>query len=998
MSFEYFANKVQGIVGSASQSKVEVEEALKKALKEALVNKTIVNSHGWTPLIYVASRTDFESVNTVLDNLFSLSKTVKIDLQIDAQGPECGKTALIYAIERGNVEAVNKLIKARANVNAPDKKGKSPLMYAAEKSNTAIMKALIAARANIEATDHVGDTALIYAVSQSSSEFIKEFINDGADVNAVDQYGRTVLIHAAFRDDADIMQMLIGLDKVDLNLINARDNDNKTVLIHAACRDDADIMQMLIDLKKDDLDFINARDNDNKTVLIHAAFRGNADIMQRLIDLKKDDLDFINARDNDNKTAYIHAKENRKNDIIKVLKSVKGLDKKNGAGDDELDENLDQIDNNAEAVSQRLFDSVVNGDVSAFKEALQACYDNNCISKKNSKGVTAFELAVKKDSKELIKAFISFIEEKTINVESVRKDLAKGFCLALEMCNVDVVEDFLRVGKGIITPEEGGDKILLAAVRSGMAEFVEKLIAHKMVNPAKGGYEILLAAARSGMTKLAEQLIDNNIVISAEGGDEILLAAARSGMAELVKKLIENKIANPNAKDSNDWTALMYSALESSKDHPEPLEEHPENSKKHIITLKELLCAGAEISIKKTLDNSVKSEIYKGLKRCLFKSAEEGNTDVVQVFIDKLPADSDGRVEALNEALVRAAEKSHAEVVQVLVAELLKTDKGVEALNKTLKSAVENDHKNVVKVLVAELLKTDKGVEALNEALVRAAEKSHAEVVQVLIDKLPADSNGRVEALNKALVSAAEKGHTKLVQVLIDKLPADSNGRVEALNEALMRAAERGHKGVKELLIDAGAEEDIQEKRSAGSSGKPMASITSQKKTTATTAVENSTGSSLGEPGAGSQSLRVSENDNSGAGSNASKDKNSTDSSLGEPGADSRSVRVSENDNSGEGADASRGGSPDAELESSKEARSYPKTQLALCLASAAIPAGLVFLLAGSLLPVLATAAGGLVAALVLTTVYKDGVNDVAHSVYNKLGIAQDESAAIAVS
>jgi hypothetical protein len=73
----------------------------------------------------------------------------------------------------------------------------------------------------------------------------------------------------------------------------------------------------------------------------------------------------------------------------------------------------------------------------------------------------------------------------------------------------------------------------------------------------------------------------------------------------------------------------------------------------------------------------------------------------------------------------------------------------------------------------------------------------------------------------------------------------------------------------------------------------------------------------------------------------------------------------------------------------------YPKTQLAACFAFTAIPAGLVLLLTSSLLPVLATAAVGLVGAIVLTMASKDKFNDAACAFYNWLGIAQDEQSTV---
>lgn len=69
----------------------------------------------------------------------------------------------MLAVKSNNLEIVNALLKAGADVNA---------------KNTASFKGIL--------LPHYGKTALIYAAEKSTPEIINALINVGADVNAID--------------------------------------------------------------------------------------------------------------------------------------------------------------------------------------------------------------------------------------------------------------------------------------------------------------------------------------------------------------------------------------------------------------------------------------------------------------------------------------------------------------------------------------------------------------------------------------------------------------------------------------------------------------------------------------------------------------------------------------------------------------------------------------------------------------------------------------------
>lgn len=93
------------------------------------------------------------------------------------QGP------LFNAGESNNVELLQILIKAGADVNAQDETTLRPLHYAARRSATNTVLALIKAGAGVNAQDQYGFTALMEAVLANSADLVKALLDEGADAS-----------------------------------------------------------------------------------------------------------------------------------------------------------------------------------------------------------------------------------------------------------------------------------------------------------------------------------------------------------------------------------------------------------------------------------------------------------------------------------------------------------------------------------------------------------------------------------------------------------------------------------------------------------------------------------------------------------------------------------------------------------------------------------------------------------------------------------------------
>ena len=149
---------------------------------------------------------------------------------------------LIRSSMFGNREAVKKLLKEGADVNAKNSDGYTALILASSNGRTEIVAMLLDAGANVNArtnTNYWGSTALIRASENKHTEIVSMLLDNGADVNATDDDGDTALMRVINCDEEDdrpwyqveydiieIVEMLLTAG-ADVNVVN---NNNKTAL------------------------------------------------------------------------------------------------------------------------------------------------------------------------------------------------------------------------------------------------------------------------------------------------------------------------------------------------------------------------------------------------------------------------------------------------------------------------------------------------------------------------------------------------------------------------------------------------------------------------------------------------------------------------------------------------------------------------------------------------------------------------------------------------
>jgi uncharacterized protein len=219
-----------------------------------------------------------------------------LDKRVDVNAPEPdGTTALHWAVQRGDLDLVQRLIRAGANVKARNEYGSTPMSEAAVLARAPILDALLKAGADVESPNADGQTALMVVARTSQVDAARLLIARGANVNAVEKWrGQTALMWAVAQNQPAMVKELIahGAD------VNARSTINNwqrqvtaepraiyrpagglTPLLYAAREGCAECARLLVDAGAD----INLGDPENISPLLMAIMNGRFDTASYLI-------------------------------------------------------------------------------------------------------------------------------------------------------------------------------------------------------------------------------------------------------------------------------------------------------------------------------------------------------------------------------------------------------------------------------------------------------------------------------------------------------------------------------------------------------------------------------------------------------------------------------------------------------------------------------------------------------------------------------------------
>ena len=201
---------------------------------------------------------------------------------------DSGRTALQAASGAGHLEVVERLLTAKADVNAEaaSDSGRTALQAAAEARHLDVVERLLIAKANVnaKAAGHSGRTALQAAAGAGHLEGIERLLTAKADVNAhaAGNSGRTALQAAAEAGHLDVVERLL-IAKADVNAHAAYDS-GRTALQAAAGAGHLEMVERLLTAKAD----VNAKaaKHFGQTALQAAAEAGRLDVVENLLTAK----------------------------------------------------------------------------------------------------------------------------------------------------------------------------------------------------------------------------------------------------------------------------------------------------------------------------------------------------------------------------------------------------------------------------------------------------------------------------------------------------------------------------------------------------------------------------------------------------------------------------------------------------------------------------------------------------------------------------------------
>ena len=169
-------------------------------VKECIANGADVNAkkyYGKTALKYASENGHFEIIKYLIANgadvnannnygetALNLAKTDEIKAYLEQAIKQKEFNDFISFVKQGDLEKIRECLSNGVNINAVDSDGKTALMWACQKGHFEVAITLISSGTDINAKDKNGKTAINYSAESGNVELMKLLLAQGADTGA----------------------------------------------------------------------------------------------------------------------------------------------------------------------------------------------------------------------------------------------------------------------------------------------------------------------------------------------------------------------------------------------------------------------------------------------------------------------------------------------------------------------------------------------------------------------------------------------------------------------------------------------------------------------------------------------------------------------------------------------------------------------------------------------------------------------------------------------
>lgn len=148
---------------------------------------------------------------------------------------------LRVAVDKGNVQRMESLLRSGADPNAIDASGRDAIIAAAWRGREMVVEFLIDKGVDIDTIDLQGRTPLIWASINGYKSIVEDLLSEGANPNGRDDSGLTPLMRAAWNGHHDVVRTLLQNGAMPL----IEDGEGKTALDRAREEDFQEVVQVL---------------------------------------------------------------------------------------------------------------------------------------------------------------------------------------------------------------------------------------------------------------------------------------------------------------------------------------------------------------------------------------------------------------------------------------------------------------------------------------------------------------------------------------------------------------------------------------------------------------------------------------------------------------------------------------------------------------------------------------------------------------------------------